>query len=317
MSNLLSRITFENGDETIAKKHLNNIFIPVLTNIILSYYTSTWNWVYVRTIKRNIIKNILVRDNIVSLYKNDKGKLIDLDTYGNIKVDYKCYTCCDGPYIYFVYTHTIVIMDYYTGSIKYFNMLPMKLLKSTKMLLMLFCIKDNIMYISTPDECDQTITLVCDGEKIEYLIRNIDIYQDFKTCCVLNRRIEQSSSFFEKGYVRHTISHIHTHDNKEIVVVITTIFEDKITVYKIKSNDGTQILCVQTNFPTVVLLYNDDYDILLTKKVQEKHILVCYNKASKMIYEQQINMLPELANRNILVLKHNSSNYDRFIYNFS
>jgi len=208
-------LSFEHEND-IAKEYLDEIFIPVLANIIFSYYSKLWHWKYVeshesthssvRDWHANLTGCIIFNDEVMCLHTciRDQVHITDINMLSVIDTsqDNVENIYCDDLCIYVKFNYIIKIIHYYENTMSEMVILNRgtelycgALLLSNK----IKCIKNDIFYVIEFEYQNITICNPPEPQK-KYSIKNIALCADTETGVVSQeyRRTECASQEYRR-----------------------------------------------------------------------------------------------------------------------
>jgi len=262
----------------VVEEQLEKIFIPVLSNIILSYYSSSWSWKYTESHESGNDKYFcngcaIMNNEVACLYSvGDFMFRTNINMICNIGNSFESKIhkiCCDNGYIYVFLEESISVIHYYNNMISEMHVDEPSHLSghSTATLSrQILCVKNNT-FIGT---CLNDKNMIVSNSRMpreKYFVKSIDLFKNSFTSII-------SNSFVRPCYGCDIVS-ILVGDNDEFIVSIFDKFIHLSNVFiKIKYTNITYI-CSETK---IDLLYQDSDDIIY---LRSPNLLCRYNKFSK------------------------------------
>jgi len=265
----------------IVYQNLNEIMIPVLANIIMSYYYLSWSWRYVESHAhgRSCTDCVVTDGKVSCFYANliPRRWMINFNTkydIGKCAYSRPLKICYDESYIYVMLNKSIRVIHYYENIVsEVYIYICESGIQSTFWAIREFIksikhIKNGIFY--TTDLRDHNYTLI--NSKIphkKYLIKNISLYSDILTRIVGTERTLTCR--------KCVILSILVDD--EIIISVydkhTSVYDEHTEANVFKKVDNTNMIYIKSH-KIINLLYQDCDDVIYT--YADNSNLVLHNK---------------------------------------
>jgi len=279
------------------KEYLNIVVCSDVSNIIISYYTSTWHCRKLEDKYRDVSQQLLfVNDKLISVKKSVEMICPDLifDSYGNIITSADILKMfVDKSYIYLLGHETLRIVNYQTKHVDNMMMFVNTKINEhrnssvnvTKNIIpVIRCIKNKIIYTYKLDiQYVDNLDILVSGIS-EYQLKNIEIYYDIckdnRICNLfsitdINREIHSARDV--------NVSHLFA-NNDEFVMSIQDSFLSYDEIRKLKLNVNIDAWCIFSSYYTIIS-YCDDYQIIYLRYEYTATNLCCINKFDGKIRE--------------------------------
>jgi len=279
---------FKEDDKKI-KEYLDDIVYNDISNIIISYYTSSWVFNHIECkIKEDNYFTLFrfVDDKLIFIQKKEvKDNYLKFDFEGNIITEiYIRKIFVDGIYIYLIDLNQIHIVNYQTKRADTITICRPGYVRhgltivTERIIPYIHCIKNKIIYTYNLDaQCINNIKILADSKENEHQLKNIVIYYE-----VRGKKAHNVRTMFGKTDYFFTcdLTCIHINDNNDFVMSIQDYYLDSPQICMLNAKTW----CILSRF-RIQVMYHDDYQIICIVMGLSVNKLICINKSSGKICE--------------------------------
>jgi len=299
-------------DDVIVKKYLDNMLPPVLSNIIISYYASSWYWkkMYKKNAHNDFFR--IINSKLVIIKECAISKNIEFDKYGNINVPkylHIRFVLNDGPHLYLCSYSKIHVVHYDTKQISELKMYSLGNFLgfcdvTDHIVSNIICIKNKTVYTRYFNKLPFSSIMIKE-DKEEYEHKNINIHTITDTY-----EIVDSVSVDNNSALLCDIVYAFVDNSNEMIISILDKNVKHDIICASTLTFGMKAWCIFSKHYTMAL-YGDEYQIICSQyRFNEVTKLICFNKFSRKYCEHEFdNKYLVQCNNNTFALKKSSDIY--------